>query len=466
MILPAGNPLLSAVFAVARIAMKLQKQLNFHDIMRGCNPMKVLVVGGGGREHAIIMKLAESKRVSKLYCAPGNGGIAKYAECFPVKATDLEGMLALAKKLAVDWVFVAPDDPLVLGMADLLRENGFKVFGPSKAAAIIEGSKVFSKNLMKKYGIPTAAYEVFTEADKAIAYIKAQNSYPTVVKADGLALGKGVIIAQNEQEAVDAVHSIMEDKIFGESGSQLVVEEFLTGPEVSVLSFTDGKTVAPMISSMDHKRALDGDNGKNTGGMGTVSPNPYYTADIAKQCMDEIFIPTMNAMNAENRSFHGCLYFGLMLTPKGPKVIEYNCRFGDPETQVVLPMLDADLLDIMEATENQSLDKLPMQWKSGACACVILASGGYPEKYETGKEIMGLDEKGQLENAAVYHAGTKLSEDGKLLTAGGRVLGVTAAADDLQSALDKAYAAVKLVSFEKMHYRNDIGKRALAAKSK
>lgn len=466
MILPAGNPLLSAVFAVARIAMKLQKQLNFHDIMRGCNPMKVLVVGGGGREHAIIMKLAESKRVSKLYCAPGNGGIAKYAECFPVKATDLEGMLALAKKLAVDWVFVAPDDPLVLGMADLLRENGFKVFGPSKAAAIIEGSKVFSKNLMKKYGIPTAAYEVFTEADKAIAYIKAQNSYPTVVKADGLALGKGVIIAQNEQEAVDAVHSIMEDKIFGESGSQLVVEEFLTGPEVSVLSFTDGKTVAPMISSMDHKRALDGDNGKNTGGMGTVSPNPYYTADIAKQCMDEIFIPTMNAMNAENRSFHGCLYFGLMLTPKGPKVIEYNCRFGDPETQVVLPMLDADLLDIMEATENQSLDKLPMQWKSGACACVILASGGYPEKYETGKEIMGLDEKGQLANAAVYHAGTKLSEDGKLLTAGGRVLGVTAAADDLQSALDKAYAAVKLVSFEKMHYRNDIGKRALAAKSK
>ena len=466
MILPAGNPLLSAVFAVARIAMKLQKQLNFHDIMRGCNPMKVLVVGGGGREHAIIMKLAESKRVSKLYCAPGNGGIAKYAECFPVKATDLEGMLALAKKLAVDWVFVAPDDPLVLGMADLLRENGFKVFGPSKAAAIIEGSKVFSKNLMKKYGIPTAAYEVFTEADKAIAYIKAQNSYPTVVKADGLALGKGVIIAQNEQEAVDAVHSIMEDKIFGESGSQLVVEEFLTGPEVSVLSFTDGKTVAPMISSMDHKRALDGDNGKNTGGMGTVSPNPYYTADIAKQCMDEIFIPTMNAMNAENRSFHGCLYFGLMLTPKGPKVIEYNCRFGDPETQVVLPMLDADLLDIMEATENQSLDKLPMQWKSGACACVILASGGYPEKYETGKEIMGLDEKGQLANAAVYHAGTKLSEDGKLLTAGGRVLGVTAAADNLQSALDKAYAAVKLVSFEKMHYRNDIGKRALAAKSK
>ncbi len=426
--------------------------------------MKVLVVGGGGREHAIIMKLAESSRVTELFCAPGNGGIAKYAKCFPVKATDLEGMLKLAKELAADWVFVAPDDPLVLGMADLLRENGFKVFGPSKAAAIIEGSKVFSKNLMKQYHIPTAAYEVFTKADAAIEYIKSQNSYPTVVKADGLALGKGVIIAQNEQEAIDAVHSIMEDKIFGESGSQLVVEEFLTGPEVSVLAFTDGKTVCPMISSMDHKRALDGDNGKNTGGMGTVSPNPYYTDTIAKQCMDEIFIPTMQAMNAENRSFRGCLYFGLMLTPNGPKVIEYNCRFGDPETQVVLPMLETDLMDIMEATENQSLDTLPMTWKSGACACVILASGGYPEKYETGKEISGLDAMGQCADASVYHAGTKLSEDGKLLTSGGRVLGITASGNDLQSALDKAYAAVRTVSFEGAHYRTDIGQRALAAK--
>ncbi|MBR3678589.1 MAG: phosphoribosylamine--glycine ligase [Oscillospiraceae bacterium] len=426
--------------------------------------MKVLVVGGGGREHAIIMKLAESSHVTELFCAPGNGGIAKYAKCFPVKATDLEGMLKLAKELAADWVFVAPDDPLVLGMADLLRENGFKVFGPSKAAAIIEGSKVFSKNLMKQYHIPTAAYEVFTKADAAIEYIKSQNSYPTVVKADGLALGKGVIIAQNEQEAIDAVHSIMEDKIFGESGSQLVVEEFLTGPEVSVLAFTDGKTVCPMISSMDHKRALDGDNGKNTGGMGTVSPNPYYTDTIAKQCMDEIFIPTMQAMNAENRSFRGCLYFGLMLTPNGPKVIEYNCRFGDPETQVVLPMLETDLMDIMEATENQSLDTLPMTWKSGACACVILASGGYPEKYETGKEISGLDAMGQCADASVYHAGTKLSEDGKLLTSGGRVLGITASGNDLQSALDKAYAAVRTVSFEGAHYRTDIGQRALAAK--
>ena len=426
--------------------------------------MKVLVVGGGGREHAIVMKLSESPLVTELYCAPGNGGIAKYAECYPVKATDLDGMLALAKKLAVDWVFVAPDDPLVLGMADLMRENGFHVFGPSKAAAIIEGSKVFSKKLMKKYGIPTAKYEVFDNAEKAMAYIRQQNTYPTVVKADGLALGKGVIIAFSEQEACDAVRSIMEDKIFGESGSKLVVEEFLTGPEVSVLAFTDGETVVPMISSMDHKRALDGDQGKNTGGMGTVSPNPYYTKEIAEQCMREIFLPTMHAMNGENRTFRGCLYFGLMLTPNGPKVIEYNCRFGDPETQVVLPMLKTDLLEIMEAVENCTLENLPIQWKTGACACVILASGGYPEKYETGKEITGLDEKGQLAGAAVYHAGTKLSEDGKFLTAGGRVLGITASAEKLQDALDAAYRAAGAVTFDGVHYRRDIGKRALAAK--
>ncbi|MBR6718780.1 MAG: phosphoribosylamine--glycine ligase [Oscillospiraceae bacterium] len=426
--------------------------------------MKVLVVGGGGREHAIVMKLSESPLVTELYCAPGNGGIAKFAECYPVKATDLDGMLALAKKLAVDWVFVAPDDPLVLGMADLMRENGFQVFGPSKAAAIIEGSKVFSKHLMKKYGIPTAKYEVFDNAEKAMAYIRQQNTYPTVVKADGLALGKGVIIAFSEQEACDAVRSIMEDKIFGESGSKLVVEEFLTGPEVSVLAFTDGETVVPMISSMDHKRALDGDQGKNTGGMGTVSPNPYYTKEIAEQCMREIFLPTMHAMNGENRTFRGCLYFGLMLTPNGPKVIEYNCRFGDPETQVVLPMLKTDLLEIMEAVENCTLENLPIQWKTGACACVILASGGYPEKYETGKEITGLDEKGQLSGVAVYHAGTKLSEDGKFLTAGGRVLGITASAEKLQDALDAAYRAAGAVTFDGVHYRRDIGKRALAAK--
>ena len=426
--------------------------------------MKVLVVGGGGREHAIVKKLSESPLVTGLYCAPGNGGIAKYAKCCPVKATDLEGMLALAKELEVDWVFVAPDDPLVMGMADLMRENGFRVFGPSKNAAIIEGSKVFSKNLMKKYGIPTAKYEVFTAAEDAIRYIQEQNTYPTVVKADGLALGKGVIIAQTEQEAIDAVRSIMEDKIFGESGSKLVIEEFLTGPEVSVLAFTDGESIAPMISSMDHKRALDGDRGKNTGGMGTVSPNPYYTKEIAEQCMREIFLPTMHAMNGENRTFRGCLYFGLMLTPNGPKVIEYNCRFGDPETQVVLPMLETDLLEIMDAVENQKLVDLSIEWKKGACACVILASGGYPEKYETGKEISGLDDMGQTAGAAVYHAGTKLTEDGKFLTAGGRVLGVTASADTLKNALDAAYKAAEQITFEKVHYRRDIGQRALAAK--
>ena len=426
--------------------------------------MKVLVVGGGGREHAIVKKLSESPLVTGLYCAPGNGGIAKYAKCCPVKATDLEGMLALAKELEVDWVFVAPDDPLVMGMADLMRENGFRVFGPSKNAAIIEGSKVFSKNLMKKYGIPTAKYEVFTAAEDAIRYIQEQNTYPTVVKADGLALGKGVIIAQTEQEAIDAVRSIMEDRIFGESGSKLVIEEFLTGPEVSVLAFTDGESIAPMISSMDHKRALDGDRGKNTGGMGTVSPNPYYTKEIAEQCMREIFLPTMHAMNGENRTFRGCLYFGLMLTPNGPKVIEYNCRFGDPETQVVLPMLETDLLEIMDAVENQKLGDLSIEWKKGACACVILASGGYPEKYETGKEISGLDDMGQTAGAAVYHAGTKLTEDGKFLTAGGRVLGVTASADTLKNALDAAYKAAEQIKFEKVHYRRDIGQRALAAK--
>ncbi len=424
--------------------------------------MKVLVVGSGGREHAIIMKLAESPRVSKLYCAPGNGGIAKFAECYPVSATDLDGMLALAKELSVDWVFVAPDDPLVMGMADLLRENGFKVFGPSKAAAIIEGSKVFSKNLMKQYSIPTAGYAVFTDADSAIAYLKEQNSYPTVIKADGLALGKGVIIAQDENDAIAAVKAMMEDKIFGESGSQLVIEEFLTGPEISVLAFTDGKTVAPMISSMDHKRALDGDQGKNTGGMGTVSPNPYYTEAIAEECMQNIFLPTINAMNAEGRSFRGCLYFGLMATPKGVKVIEYNCRFGDPETQVVLPMLETDLLDIMEAVEAQTLHTLPMHWKNGACACVIMASGGYPASYEKHKAIMGLQENGQHSKALIYHAGSLL-EDDVFYTNGGRVLGVTCSADTLETALQRAYAAVKEISFEAAHWRTDIGKRALEA---
>ncbi len=424
--------------------------------------MNILVVGGGGREHAIVKKLSESNKVEKIWCTPGNGGISCYAECFDVSATDIDGVLALAKKLTPDMVVVAPDDPLVLGMVDVMNENGFKTFGPDKAAAIIEGSKVFSKDLMKKYNIPTAMYETFNDSEKAIAYIKEQGKYPVVVKADGLALGKGVVIAMNEAEAVDAVNSIMQDKIFGESGSNIVIEEFLTGPEVSVLSFTDGKTVVPMISSMDHKRALDNDEGLNTGGMGTVAPNPYYTDDIAKECMEKIFIPTINAMKSEGRTFKGCLYFGLMLTPDGPKVIEYNCRFGDPETQVVLPLLDTDLYDIFEAIYDERLSELDIKWKDESCACVILASGGYPKSYEKGKEISGLDNKGQAEGVFVYHAGTKLS-DGVFTTNGGRVLGVTATGKDLETALNNAYKGAKTITFDKVHYRNDIGKRALAA---
>ena len=424
--------------------------------------MNILVVGGGGREHAIVKKLSESSKVEKIWCTPGNGGISCYAECFDVAATDIDGVLSLAKKLTPDMVVVAPDDPLVLGMVDVMNENGFKTFGPDKAAAIIEGSKVFSKDLMKKYNIPTAMYETFNDSEKAIAYIKEQGKYPVVVKADGLALGKGVVIAMNEAEAVDAVNSIMQDKIFGESGSNIVIEEFLTGPEVSVLSFTDGKTVVPMISSMDHKRALDNDEGLNTGGMGTVAPNPYYTENIAKECMDKIFIPTINAMKSEGRTFKGCLYFGLMLTPDGPKVIEYNCRFGDPETQVVLPLLDTDLYDIFEAIYDERLSEVDIRWKDESCACVILASGGYPKSYEKGKEISGLDDKGQADGVFVYHAGTKLS-DGVFTTNGGRVLGVTATGKDLETALANAYSGAKKITFDKVHYRNDIGKRALAA---
>ena len=425
--------------------------------------MKILVVGGGGREHAIIMKLAESTKKPELFCAPGNGGISRYAKCFDVKATDIDGMVKLAKEIQPDWVFVAPDDPLVMGMVDKMQEAGFKTFGPKANAAIIEGSKIFSKNLMKKYQIPTGAYEVFDNSEKAIAYIKKQNSYPTVIKADGLALGKGVILAQNEEEAVEAVKAMIDDKKFGESSSHIVIEEFLTGPEVSVLSFTDGKTVVPMISSMDHKRALDNDKGLNTGGMGTVAPNPYYTDTIAAECMEKIFKPTIEAMQKEGRTFTGCLYFGLMLTPSGPKVIEYNCRFGDPETQVVLPLLDTDLIDIMQAVYDGTLENLPVCWKAESAACVVLASGGYPVKYESGKEISGLDKKGQVQGAFVYHAGTKFTDD-KFLTAGGRVLGVTAAADTLENALKQAYQSAEQISFEKMHYRRDIGQRALQAK--
>lgn len=426
--------------------------------------MKILTVGGGGREHAIITALSRSPKVDKLYAAPGNGGISTLAECFPVKATDIEGITELAKKLNPDYVFVAPDDPLVLGMVDKLNEAGFKTFGPKANAAILEGSKVFSKALMKKYGIPTAEYETFTDADKAIAYIKEKNSYPAVIKCDGLALGKGVIIAEDFEQAENAVKSMLLDGKFGKSGSEIVIEEYLTGPEVTVLAFTDGKTVKPMISSMDHKRAYDNDKGLNTGGMGTIAPNPLYTPEKQAECMKKIFLPTIKAMEKEGRPFKGCLYFGLMLTPNGAKVIEYNCRFGDPETQVVLPLLETDLVDIMEAIWEERLAELDVKWSDKACACVVMASGGYPEKYETGKEIGGLDEKGQCvatdTDAYVYHAGTKL-DNGKFLTAGGRVLGVTSTADTLKEALDKSYTAVKNITFEKAHYRTDIGKKAL-----
>lgn len=425
--------------------------------------MNILVVGGGGREHAIVMKLAESKKNVQLFCTPGNGGIAKYAKCYSVKATNIDGVVALAKEISADMVVVAPDDPLVLGMVDALNAEGFAAFGPNKAAAIIEGSKVFSKELMKKYNIPTAKYEVFSDSSKAIEYIKTENKYPTVIKADGLALGKGVIIAQNFDEAKDAVNSIMEDKIFGKSGANIVIEEFLTGPEVSVLCFTDGKTVSPMVSSMDHKRAYDNDEGPNTGGMGTVAPNPYYTEKIADECMNKIFLPTINAMVKENRTFKGCLYFGLMITPDGPKVIEYNCRFGDPETQVVLPLLDTDLVDIFDAVINVKLSQIDIKWKNASSACVVLASGGYPKKYETGLKITGLNENGQLDDVKIYHAGTKL-ENNEFYTSGGRVLGVTAVSDTLKSAVDKAYSAVNDIKFDKMHYRKDIGQRALNIK--
>lgn len=418
--------------------------------------MKVLVVGGGGREHAIIRKLKESSLVTKLYAAPGNGGISADAECVPIKATDIEKMVDYAKNHEIDFVVVAPDDPLVMGMADAMNEAGIRTFGPNKAAAIIEGSKAFSKNLMKKYGIPTAAYEVFDDPQKAIDYIRVQNTYPTVIKADGLALGKGVVIAEDFHAAEEAVKSMMEDKIFGESGSHVVIEEFLTGPEVSVLAFTDSKVMKPMISSKDHKRVFDHDRGPNTGGMGTIAPNPYYTDEIAERCMKEIFRPTMEAMVKEGRPFKGCLYFGLMLTPKGPKVIEYNCRFGDPETQVVLPLLDTDLMEIFLAIDEERLSDLDIRWKKGAAACVVMASGGYPKKYPTGLPITGLDAGGQTAGATVYHAGTKREGD-LYFTSGGRVLGVTAIGDNLTDALNQSYAAVKNISFEECHYRNDIG---------
>ncbi len=418
--------------------------------------MKVMVIGGGGREHAIIKKLKENKRITALYALPGNGGIAADATCVDIGAKDIDGIVKFAAENKIDYAVVAPDDPLVLGCVDALEAVGVPCFGPRANAAIIEGSKVFSKNLMKKYNIPTAAYEVFDSMDAALDYVKTC-PVPTVIKADGLALGKGVIIAGTREEAADAVRSMMADRVFGASGDHIVIEEFLTGPEVSVLAFTDGKTVVPMVSSMDHKRAGDNDTGLNTGGMGTIAPNPCYTPDVAARCMEEIFLPTVNAMNAEGRTFKGCLYFGLMLTAGGPRVIEYNCRFGDPETQVVLPLLESDLFTVMQAVTNGTLDACEVKFSNRHAACVIMASEGYPVSYKKGYEITIPEDT----HADVFVAGATLQE-GKLLTSGGRVLGVTAVADTLGEALDASYAAVKEITFENAYYRKDIGARAMS----
>lgn len=420
--------------------------------------MKVLVIGSGGREHAVIRKLAESKEITHLYCAPGNGGIRAQAQTVNIAATDVEKMVDFAKQEAIDFVVVTPDDPLVLGMADAMEAAGIPAFGPSRAAARIEGSKVFAKNLMKKYGIPTADYAVFSDPAAALDDIRRRNRFPAVIKADGLALGKGVVIAQDLGEARAALHSIMEEKVFGRSGSQVVVEEFLTGKEVSVLAFTDGHVVRPMVSSMDHKRAYDNDKGPNTGGMGTIAPSPYYTPEVAERCMQEIFLPTIEAMNKEGCPFRGCLYFGLILTADGPRVIEYNCRFGDPETQVVLPLLQSDLFSILRAVREERLAAADIAWRDGAAACVVLASGGYPKKYQTGFPITGLDADGGCAGAIVYHAGTKW-QDGQYWTAGGRVLGVTGLGDTLEEAIRRAYAAAEDIRFENRHYRTDIGRK-------
>ena len=418
--------------------------------------MKILVVGGGGREHAIIKAIKKNKNVDTIYALPGNGGIANDAVCVNIGAKDIEGIVNFAVKNGIDYAVVAPDDPLVLGCVDALNEKGIPCFGPNKAAAIIEGSKAFSKDLMKKYNIPTAAYETFTNAEYAIQYLDSV-SFPTVIKADGLALGKGVIIAENRAEAEDAINSMMNDKVFGDSGNCIVIEEFLEGPEVSVLAFTDGKTVVPMVSAMDHKRARDNDEGLNTGGMGTVAPNPCYTSGVADICMKEIFIPTMNAMNSEGRTFKGCLFFGLMITKNGPKVIEYNCRFGDPETQVVLPLLETDLLTVMQAVTEERLSEIEVKFSKKSACCVIMASNGYPEKYEKGYEINIPDEL----KDSVYVAGAE-QKDGKLLTSGGRVLGVTATADNLTAAIEKSYEKVCKITFENAYCRRDIGAKALA----
>ncbi len=417
--------------------------------------MNVMVIGSGGREHAIIKKIKENPNVDKIYALPGNGGIAQDAICVNIGAKEIEKQVEFAISNNIDFAIVAPDDPLVLGAVDELEKAGIKCFGPNKKAAIIEGSKVFAKNLMKKYNIPTAKYEVFSDSKEAIKYLETA-PIPTVIKADGLALGKGVIIANTLEEAKKAVKTIMEDKVFGASGAKVVIEEFMEGPEVSVLTFTDGKKIIPMVSSMDHKRALDGDKGLNTGGMGTIAPNPYYTDDIAKKCMQEIFIPTIEAMNKENRTFKGCLYFGLMITKNGPKVVEYNCRFGDPETQVVLPLLETDLLNIMIATANEKLSEINVKFNNKSACCVIMASGGYPEKYETGYEI---NIPKDIE-AQIYIAGAK-EKEGKLYTSGGRVLAVSTTADTLKQAIEKAYKEVEKISFKNAHYRKDIGAKCV-----
>ncbi len=419
--------------------------------------MKIMVVGGGGREHAIIKKIKDNKSVEKIYALPGNGGMVADAECVDIGAKDIEKIVAFAVENNIDYAVVAPDDPLVLGCVDALEAKGISCFGPRANAAIIEGSKVFSKNLMKKYGIPTAAYEVFDDMDAALGYLETA-PIPTVIKADGLALGKGVMIATTLDEAKAAVVSMMQDKQFGASGDHIVIEEFLTGPEVSVLAFTDGKVVKPMVSSMDHKRAGDCDTGLNTGGMGTVAPNPYYTVKVAEECMETIFKPTIDAMNKEGRTFKGCLYFGLMLTPNGPKVIEYNCRFGDPETQVVLPLLESDLLTVMQATTNGTLAETEVKFKDSHACCVIMASAGYPQSYEKGYEMIIPSDI----SPDVYVAGAKIA-DGKLLTNGGRVLGVTSVCDSLENAIAASYEKVEKIHFDNKYYRHDIGQRALKA---
>ena len=425
--------------------------------------MKLLVIGSGGREHAIVRALKKSPRVAEIHVLPGNGGISEDAVCAPIAATDIDGAVAYAKEHGMDFAVVTPDDPLCLGMVDAMEAAGIPCFGPDRRAAEIEGSKVFAKGLMKKYGIPTAAYEVFDNAEEALKYVESAPA-PIVVKADGLALGKGVVVAMTREEAAAAVKNAMLDRAFGESGARVVIEEYLEGPEMSVLSFTDGSTLVPMVASMDHKRALDGDEGPNTGGMGAIAPNPYYTPEVAAECMEKIFLPTVRAMNAEGRPFRGCLYFGLMLTKDGPKVIEYNCRFGDPETQAVLPLLKTDLLDVMEAVAAGRLSEINVEWLDKCSCCLVLASGGYPKAYKKGLPISGLT-GGQMPGSGVevFHAGTKKLPDGSLVTNGGRVLGLTAVADTLREAVEAAYSAAGKIGFEDMHYRRDIGARALAA---